>query len=147
MLIEFISGKANDRVLVTMEAAELDGYGVTFSAMSLHDPSTQAMLRDLLSMVTRMGLREEGEQVQVDCARTGEGGCALLISRVHGEEYSFSTSDDVIAAYLAGGLSCGRIRQRGENWTFSPCQPADERQKRILSEFCEHIPQENNPQG
>lgn len=136
MMIEFISGKSSDRVLVTMEAAELDGYGVTFSAMSLHDPSTRAMMRDLLSMVTRMGLRREGEQVQVDCAQTWEGGCALLISRVTEREYCFASSDDVISAYLAGAVTDGELSGRGERWVFLPGSPLSERQRRLLSEFC-----------
>ena len=51
MMREFFSSSGTDRVLVTMEAAELDGYGVSFSAMSLGDPPTRAMLRDLLAMV------------------------------------------------------------------------------------------------
>lgn len=136
MMIEFLSGEKTDRVLVTMEAAELDGYGVTFSAMSLGDPPTRALLRDLLSMVTRMGLRHEGEQVQVDCARTGAGGCALLISRVEEREYRFASGDDIIALDRAVGMPAGKLtRQEGE-WIFRPEEPLGRRQRMALSQFC-----------
>ena len=78
MMIEYLSGGTADRVLVTMNAAELDGYGVSFGHMSLADEPTRVLLRDLLSMVTRMGLRSEGEQVRVDCAPAGEGAKRLF---------------------------------------------------------------------
>ncbi len=136
MTIELIGGQKSERVLVTMEAAELDGYGVSFSAMSLSDPPTKAMLRDLLSMVTRMGLREEGERVQVDCVQTTRGGCALLISRMPEQEYYFASGDDVISAYLAGGVPAGRLERRGDTLVLMPCERPDGRQRRILSEFC-----------
>ena len=139
MKIEFMSGERAERVLVTMEAAELDGYGITFSTMSLYDPHTRAMLRDLLSMVTRMGLRREGEQVRVDCVQTDRGGCALLISGVPEPEYHFDSSDDIIAAHLACGMPEGELRQIGKDWVFRPCGVLTADQRLVLLQFCRAV--------
>jgi len=134
MLIEIL-GERTDRVLVTMEASELDGYGVTFSAMSLYDPPTRALLHDLLSMVTRMGLRSEGEQVEVDCVQTDRGGCALLISRIPERVYHFESGDDIISAHLAGAMPEGQLNRQGEGWIFRPCSGTPADQLRLLNEF------------
>ncbi|MBE6759268.1 MAG: hypothetical protein E7554_04155 [Ruminococcaceae bacterium] len=136
MIIEYLTDESAHRVLVTMDAAELDGYGVSFGDMSLNDTPTRALLRDLVSMVTRMGLRGEGEQVQVDCAPTGEGGCTLLISAVNVREYVFVSSDDIISAYKAGVLPEGRPRRSGSGWTLRGKAPVHPWQRRILSEYC-----------
>ena len=136
MIIEYLRGENADKVLVTMDAAELDGCGVSFGHMSLTDRPTRALLHRLLSMVTRMGLRAEGEQVRVDCAPSGEGGCALLISRVTGMEYVFASGDDIISAYTAGVLPEGTVRRSGGRWLLTGEAPADPVQRRILSEYC-----------
>lgn len=144
MMIEILGGERHDRVLVTMEADELDGYGVTFSAMSLCDPPTRALLNDLLSMVTRMGIRGQGEQVQVDCVQTGKGGCALLISKVTEHEYHFGSSDDIIHAYLAGALPDGTVERMEDGWRFRPYGTVSRGQMRMLNEFCVR-PSGNSP--
>ena len=136
MTIECFGADTVQRVLVTVEAEELSGYGVTFGAMSLGDGPTRRLLRDLLSLVTRMGLRDEGERVRVDCTSTGSGGCALLISREEGEKYMFDSSDDIISAYMAGALPAGSARREGGRWVFRPEQAASGRQRRMLVEFC-----------
>ena len=136
MIIEYLGGGDTDRVLVTMDAAELDGCGVSFGHMSLTDKPTRALLHRLLSMFTRMGLRGEGEQVRVDCAPSGEGGCALLISRVTGTKYVFASADDIISAYAAGVLPEGTVRRSAEGWLLTGEIPADPVQRRILSEYC-----------
>ena len=136
MIIEYLGGGNADRVLVTMNAEELDGCGVSFGHMSLTDQPTRALLRRLVSMVTRMGLRSEGEQVRVDCAPAGEGGCALLISRVTGMEYVFASSDDIISAHIAGVLPEGTVQRSGNCWTLRGEAPCDPVQRRILGEYC-----------
>lgn len=139
-MIEFFAGGRDgcraDRVLVTVEPGELNDYGVSFGSMSLYDPHTKAMLRDLIDMVTRMGLRHEGERVSVDCVETGQGGCALLISCGERREYIFGCTDDVIGAFLAGGLPAGELRQDGERWILVPDAPPEEREQAVLSQFC-----------
>ncbi len=136
MIIEYLTGESSGRVLVTMDADELDGYGVSFGDMNLTDRPTRALLRDLVSMVTRMGLRSEGEQIQVDCAPAGEGGCTLLISPVTAREYVFESSDDIISAYIAGVLPEGIVQRREEGWLLRGKAPARPWQRRILDEYC-----------
>ncbi len=136
MTIEIIGKLENGRVLVTMEAAELDGYGVTFSAMSLGDPSTRVLLSDLIAMVTRMGLRGEGEPVRIDCARAEHGRCVLLISRTEENAYYFESSDDVISAHLAQALPEGRLSRDEHGWRFEPSASLSEGEERLLLEFC-----------
>ena len=86
MTVEYFGGDAFPRLLVTVEASELEGYGVTYSAMSPEDGPTRALLSDLLSLVTAMGLRKKGQRLRVDCVSTRGGGCALLISRAESRE-------------------------------------------------------------
>lgn len=136
MIIEYLGGGDAGRVLVTMDADELDGCGVSFGHMSLTDKPTRALLHRLVSMFTRMGLRAEGEQVQVECAPAGEGGCALLISRVTGTEYVFASADDIISAYIAGVLPEGTVRRSGERWLLTGKTPSNPVHRRILSEYC-----------
>jgi|GEM_PF-1703010 len=137
MTIEYFGGSECPRVLVTVDASELEGCGVSFSAMSLADPPTKRLLDSLLGMVTRMGLRTEGQRVRVDCAPTLRGGCALLISALQEREYVFSCTDDVISAYLAGVLPRGQITPAGEGWLLRAAEPAGDRARRLLREYCD----------
>ena len=145
MTIEYLGGDTTEHVLVTMDAAELDGCGVSFTAMSLEDAPTRALLRRLLSMVTRMGLRREGERVRVDCTGTGSGGCVLLISRVTEQEYFFDSSDDIISAYKAGVLPEGQLTREDEGWRLRFAEPLSGGGLRILSEYGTPCGEGNQP--
>ena len=148
MTVEYFGGDAFPRLLVTVEASELEGYGVTYSAMSPEDGPTRALLSELLSLVTAMGLRKKGQRLRVDCVSTRGGGCALLISRAESREYVFESSDDIISAYLAGVLPEGFPTREGERWIFHARNTPDPYIKRRLSEYCEeYFPEEDIPEG
>lgn len=139
MTIEYFGTEAAPRLLVTVEAAELDGYGVTFGTMDPGNEPTRRLLRDLLSLVTRMGLRREGERMRVDCVSTPGGGCALLISRAERAEYVFESADDIISAYLAGALPEGSVSREEGRWIFRAGLAPDARQSHLLGEYCDRL--------
>lgn len=137
MTIEYFGGEQAQRVLVTVDAAELDRCGVSFASMSLSDPPTRTLVHRLLGMVTRMGLREKGERVRVDCAQTLLGGCALLFSPVREREYVFACADDIIDAHTAGVLPEGELLRQGGQWILRTFLPPEGRARQLLGEFCD----------
>lgn len=137
MTIEYFGGEQAQRVLVTVEAAELDRCGVSFDSMSLADPPTRTLLRRLLGMVTRLGLREKGEKIRVDCAQTVMGGCALLFSPVQEREYVFACADDIIDAHAAGALPEGEVLRQDGHWILRAHRPPEARARQLLGEFCD----------
>ncbi len=139
MTIEYFGGVPVQQVLVTVEAAELDRCGVSFASMSLADPPTRTLLRRLLGLVTRMGLREKGERIQVDCAQTQKGGCALLFSPVVESEYAFACADDIIAAHQAGALPEGEVLRRKGQWILKTALPPRGKARQLLGEFCDPL--------
>lgn len=138
MMIETCS---NARLLVTLEADELRGYGISFRRMNLCDGATRTMLRDLLSVMTHLGLRRENQPTQVECAPNGLGGCSLLLGTLTGsdETYRFADSDDVIAAAQSDALPDGfsLTRETGGGWLLSPDRPLGKADAALLREFGE----------
>lgn len=130
-----IQSEHRDSVVIELTDNELSRYGISFAAMSLSDSPTRVLLRDVLSMLEHMGLRTAGERVTVQCARSAEGGCVLVVEC--GEVFWFPEADAVLKAHCAGALPEGIAETLTEGaavglrWD----RPLDERERLLLSEF------------
>lgn len=144
-----IETERRGRVTVTVTDAELHGYGVRFSEMSLSDGPTRVMLRDLLSLLEHMGLRTAGERVTVECAPGRDGVCILFLTGAgetvseppadesRGETYLFALCDDLLDAIAAGALPAeGRAVSCGDaGASVAYRRPLSPAQHALLMEF------------
>ncbi len=133
MTVEYFGSAPMERILVTVEPCELSRCGISFERMSLSDPPTRGLLRRLTGMVTRLGLRRDGQSLRVDCAETESGGCALLFSVENRREYHFACTNHLLDAYRAGVLPEGRLTRAGEGWVLAVDGGGE---KHGLREFC-----------
>ena len=129
------------KYFVILSKEDLVNYQVNFAAMRLGEPHTKHMITDLIRIIENMGMKRHCEQVSVECAATGDLGCALLITLQGAARFRFDTCDDLLDAIRAGlgaALKDG-LTPDGGGYIFTPGEELSHRYLGLLLEFAERV--------
>ncbi len=127
-------------MVITLSGEELADYGVSFESMSLDDPGTRIMLRDMLNLMEHMKLKSVGEQVHIDCAKGEMGGCVLVLGSTGKGSLllHIASADTAAQAAQAGALTDNdRLKPDDEGGGFTVITTASGQRLDLLREFCD----------
>ena len=109
--------------------------------MRLSEPHTKHMITDVMRIINGMGINRSGERALVECAATGDLGCALLITLKGAPRFRFGTCDDLLDAIRAGlGAALkDSLSPDGGGYIFTPGAQLSSGELGLLLEFAERV--------